>query len=115
MNNDADMEEEPLITFENVNKEFLKNLYNLLTSGPDTEMRLATAGSKTCFGISKLYPDDCGAFGFVVPFMQMIFIATAMVFEYVASTNSWEQPTCYLENAKELEHKDFWEWESFLA
>jgi hypothetical protein len=44
---------------------------------------------KSCFRIPKLHPDGWGAFWLVFPFMQMFFVATAMVFGYFASANSW--------------------------
>ena len=38
MNDDVDMEEEPLVTFGNVDKEFIQDLYNLHISWSATEM-----------------------------------------------------------------------------
>ena len=58
-----------------------------------TEIWLATANVKSYFRTLTLHPDGCGVFGFVLPFMKMFFVSTAMVFGYVASANCWE-PFC---------------------
>ncbi len=90
MNDDVDMDDEPLITFGNTKLEFMKHLYNLRISYPHDEIWLATADIKACFRWPKLHPDITGAFGFVMGFLQSFFLMTAMVFGFRASANSWE-------------------------
>jgi hypothetical protein len=90
MNDDVDMEDEPLITFGNTKLQFMKHLYNLRISYPTEEIWLGTADIKACFRWPKLHPDITGAFGFVMGFLNSFFLMTAMVFGFRASANSWE-------------------------
>ena len=60
---DLDMEEEPPLTFGNVNNEFLMDLHNLWISWPDIEIWLAKADVKSCLRIPKLHPDDLELLG----------------------------------------------------
>lgn len=90
MNDDVDMEDEPLITFGNTKLKFMQHLYNLRISYPTSEIWIGTADIKACFRWPKLHPDITGAFGFVMGFLNSFFLMTSMVFGFRASANSWE-------------------------
>ncbi|KAL7489749.1 hypothetical protein ACHAW6_015469 [Cyclotella cf. meneghiniana] len=85
MNDDVDMEDEPLITFGNTKLNFMKHLYNLRISYPSSEIWIGTADIKACFRWPKLHPDITGAFGFAIanswePFCRAIELMTAIFF-----------------------------------
>ena len=90
MNEDVDMENEPIITFGNTKREFMSMLYNTRVSYPNDEIWIASADIKACFRWPRIHPDLCGAFSFVIDFMGMLCATTAMVFGFIASANCWE-------------------------
>jgi hypothetical protein len=90
MNQDVDMENEPLITFGNTNDLFMRDMYNMRITWPEEELWLATADIKSCFRFPRIHPCISGAFSFVFSFLGLCYITTAMVFGYVASANCWE-------------------------
>jgi hypothetical protein len=90
VNDDVDMELEPLITFGNTKDLFFTDMYNLRIDDPEREYWIGTADVKACFRFPKLHPDITGAFSFMMGFMKIFFLMTAMVFGFKSSANSWE-------------------------
>ena len=90
VNDNVDMEDNPLITFGNSKSKFMTDVYNIRIDHPGEEIWLGTADVKACFRTPKLHPDITGTFSFMIGFMNCFFVMTAMVFGYKSSTNSWE-------------------------
>ena len=90
VNDDVDMESEPLITFGNTKDLFFTDMYNHRIDDPDKDIWIGTADVKACFRFPKLHPDITGAFSFMMGFMKIFFLMTAMVFGFKSSANSWE-------------------------
>lgn len=90
VNDNVDMEDNPLITFGNSKSKFMTDVYNIRIDHPGEEIWLGTADVKACFRTPKLHPEITGTFSFMIGFMNCFFVMTAMVFGYKSSTNSWE-------------------------
>ena len=90
MNDDVDIESEPIITFGNTKMEFMTAMYNTRADYEDEEIWIGAADIKACFRYPRIHPDVCGAFSYVIDFMGFFFVSTAMVFGFAASANCWE-------------------------
>ena len=82
------MDEEAQITFGNVKRQFLTDIWNTRISNPGAIILLGTADIKACYRYPRISPDLTGAFGFLA--VGYYFLANAMVFGSTASCSSWE-------------------------
>lgn len=90
VNDNIDMENKPIITFNSTLMLFLTLLWNERISWPQDEILIGAANIKACFRWPKIHPDAAGAFCFNIGFMGLFFISAAMVFGFRVSSNSWE-------------------------
>lgn len=82
------MDDEAAITFGNVKRQFLTDIWNTRISNPGAIILLGTADIKACYRYPRISPDVTGGFGFLA--VGYYFLATAMVFGSTASCSSWE-------------------------
>ena len=88
MNDVTEMENEAVITFGYAFIGYITWIWRLRMTYPHEEILLAFVDISACFRFPRIFPDLCGAFGFVMG--PWFFAANAMVFGSVASASSWE-------------------------